>query len=62
MEESNGSSVCNLYKKYKRNGVIYIKCIKNLWGVSGTDLDSVNLEAKRYFVQYLIDGEYDDND
>jgi N-acetylneuraminic acid mutarotase len=45
-------------KKYKRNGVIYVKCKKNLWRVSGTDLGSVTSEAKRYFIQYLLDGEY----
>jgi hypothetical protein len=43
-----------------KDGRCRIKCKRGLWAVEGPDEASVMSEARRYFFQYYLDGEYDD--
>lgn len=51
-----------LYKKFtvtKKNKNGYsIRCKKRLWCVDAPTLEEAEREARRYFITYLMDGEY----
>ena len=49
----------NTFKLYRRRDRWYAKCLCGLWKVEGPDRDSVEREARHYWLQYLSDGEYD---
>lgn len=36
------------------------RCVKGLWQVDGSDSAYVRRQAVHYFIQYYLDGEYDD--
>lgn len=45
--------------KLMRNGRVEIHCKRGFWGVSAASMEEAIREAKRYFIQYFEDGEYD---
>jgi len=50
----------NTYKSIK-DGQYAVNCKKGLWGVTASTREEVMREARHYFIQYYMDGEYDDN-
>jgi len=44
--------------KRSRDGLT-IKCRRGLWSVTAPTKEAALSEAQRYFVQYFLDGEYD---
>lgn len=42
------------------DGSLEINCRKGLWGVRGTDPAFVEREARRYWMLYFNDGEYNE--
>ena len=45
--------------KLKKDGTVEIHCKLGLWATFGRDRQSVEREARHYWVQYYVDGEYD---
>lgn len=56
MSKIEGFSECVIKKEM--GGITFLDCKLGLWGVSGSDTDSVYLEAIHYWKQYNEDGEY----
>jgi len=48
------------YKK-KEGDRFCINCKKGLWGVTASTREEAMREARHYFIQYYMDGEYDDD-
>jgi len=47
--------------KHKEGDRFCINCKKGFWGVSAPTKEEATREAKHYFVQYWMDGEYSDD-
>jgi hypothetical protein len=45
--------------RHYRSGWHEIKCCLGLWSVTGPAGESLDNEARRYWIQYYQDGEYD---
>lgn len=45
--------------KLMKDGRVEIHCKRGFWGVSAASEDEAIREAKRYFIQYFEDGEYE---
>jgi len=45
-------------RKLMKDGSMEIHCKQGLWSVSGADHYFVEREARRYWIQYFEDGEY----
>ncbi len=43
-----------------KKGRVTVDCIKGLWGVDAPTIEQAIDEAKHYFLQYMVDGEYHD--
>lgn len=49
----------NTETKLMKDGRVEIHCKRGFWCVSAASEDDAMREAKRYFIQYFEDGEYD---
>lgn len=47
-------------KRVGKDGIITIRCPKGLWLVMSSGAEKADTEARRYFLQYFMDGEYND--
>lgn len=55
------NAFCKYTTYYREDGRYFIKCNLGLWLVSANTYEQAYLEARHYFYQYFVDGEYNIN-